>query len=384
MKLNYNKEKGFTLIEAIVSLAIFAIAFSGLFLFFGMATLANNNTEKRMHLNLVANRIVESIAAESTRSDTDILNPFVTPTAYSGSLEDCTIYLPTDIRRTWCDSLNQKVGPEGSYADEERTITVVNDDTDLIVNVSLVVDGGSGANKLVSSFFTRKIRVPNRRTIPEGCVDRHNDMVAYIKSEKEKCDAGTVPFITVSRTTTTAGVLEYKLSCPDYIMSGSGFAELPGLPGNSILDPSYRTYLAMTFFQMHVLEKVWIKGDPSSTYWEGDTIYGTGYPWAAPGFGGAVAGNIWIAGPSETDTEICEDNPGINNMYLPNVKCHATWPTKPIVNVFSCCPKDTDINSSGNSAEGFQDGTYKKCQLRPQVTPHHYIPYMGDGFDFTK
>ena len=53
-KLDKNKVQGFTLIEAIVSLALFAIAFSGLYLLFGMATLANSNTEKRMYLNQIS------------------------------------------------------------------------------------------------------------------------------------------------------------------------------------------------------------------------------------------------------------------------------------------------------------------------------------------
>ena len=172
-KLNAGKERGFTLIEALVSLAVFGIAFSGLFLFFGMATVANNNTEKRMHLNLMANHIIESIAAESTRSNADVLNPFVTPTTYSGSLNACPIYVADDIRRTWCDSLNEKVGPFKSISsEEERTIEILRVDEDnnpiadgasfdngsLIVNVILVVDGGSGSSNLVSSFFTRKIR----------------------------------------------------------------------------------------------------------------------------------------------------------------------------------------------------------------------------------
>ena len=47
IKLNKNNIQGFTLIEAIVSLALFAVAFSGLYLFFGMATVANNNSEKK-------------------------------------------------------------------------------------------------------------------------------------------------------------------------------------------------------------------------------------------------------------------------------------------------------------------------------------------------
>ena len=173
IELNNSKENGFTLIEALVSLSVFAIAFSGLYLFFGMATLANNNTEKRMHLNLMSNHIIESIAAESTRSNVDVLNPFVTPTKYSGSLNVCGIYAASDIRRTWCGSLVEKVGPYKSVsADEARTIEIFRvddsnnpiadgvpfDNGNLIVNVILVVDGGSGASNLVSSFFTRKIR----------------------------------------------------------------------------------------------------------------------------------------------------------------------------------------------------------------------------------
>ena len=158
IKLNKNNIQGFTLIEAIVSLALFAVAFSGLYLFFGMATVANNNTEKRMYLNLLSNHIIESIAAESTRTNADILNPFTTPTQYSANLADCSPFDATDIRRTWCNTLTSQVGPFKSLTGEERTIEVVRDGADLIVNVIFVVDGGSGDNKLVSTFFTRKIR----------------------------------------------------------------------------------------------------------------------------------------------------------------------------------------------------------------------------------
>jgi len=157
-KLDKNKVQGFTLIEAIVSLALFAIAFSGLYLLFGMATLANSNTEKRMYLNLLSNHIVESIAAESTRTAADALNPFTTPTQYSGSLNDCSAYSGTDIRKTWCDTLTNQVGSFKSLTGEERTVQIERDGANLIVNVTFVVDGGSGDKKLVSSFFTRKLR----------------------------------------------------------------------------------------------------------------------------------------------------------------------------------------------------------------------------------
>ena len=56
---------------------------------------------------------------------------------------------------------------------------------------------------------------------------------------------------------------------------------------------------------------------------------------------------------------------------------------KPMVNVFSCCPKDTDINSSGLSTPGFTDGTYKQCNARALATPKYYVPFIAEGVDFT-
>ena len=379
---NSIKSKGFTIIEAIVSMALFAIAFSGLYFFFGMAQQANNNSEKRMYLNLMGNQILETIHAEAFRGDDDVANPFVTPTSYTANLSDCSTYTAPDVRHTWCTELDASIGPhKGVHADELRTVEVIKDETNLIVNVTLVADGGTGSNNLIKTFLSRKIAPPRRSTPPEACVERHNEVVAHVKSEMAKCDAGTVPFITVS-TTTATGVLEYKLSCPDYIMSGSAFAEtLPGLLGKSIMDGSYRTYLAMTFFTNYVVEKYWRKGDPLSTYYAGHTSYGPDYPWT-PGFGYGVAGSIWIAGSSATDSEICEDNPGINNMYLPKVKCNIPEPQPPIVNVFSCCPQEKITSGSGSGE--WSTGRYKKCNGAPKSNPTYYVPYMGDGFDFSR
>ena len=385
---NLIKNKGFTLIEAIVSLALFAIAFSGLYFFFGMAQQANNNSEKRMHLNLMANHILETIHAEAFRDDADVANPFVTPASYTANLSDCSTYTAPDVRHTWCTELNASVGPhKGVHADEVRTVEVVKDETYLIANVSLVVDAGIGDKNLIKTFLSRKIAAPRRTTPPEACVERHNEVVAHVKSEMAKCDAGTVPFITVSTTTTAAGVLEYKLSCPDYIMSGSAFEkQLPGLLGKSIMDGSYRNYLAMTFFTNYVTEKYWRKGDASYKFWEGHTMYGPDYPFTSAGFGYGVAGNIWIAGAQETDLEFCEKDSihgPEGTMYLPNVKCHGTYPMKPIVNVFSCCPGNDDKITDGHGSADWSTGRYKKCGTRPN-TSRHYVPYMGDGFDFSR
>ena len=156
-----HNQSGFTLIEAIISMVMFGISFAGLFLLFGIAQQTSVNTEKKMFLNLMANRIVETIANEGTNTDTSI-NPFNNQTHYHGSLNDCTIYSASDNPRykfDWCTDLQNQVGGYTAYPGEERTVSVVKDGQDLLINVSLVIDGGSGCNNLVQSYFSRRLRV---------------------------------------------------------------------------------------------------------------------------------------------------------------------------------------------------------------------------------
>jgi len=190
--VNLIRIHGFTLIEAIISLSLFAIAFSGLYFFFGMAQQANNNTEKKMYLNLMANQILETITAESYRNDTDIANPFNTPASYNADLSDCSLYTAPDVRHIWCTELDASVGPhKGVHVDEVRTVEVVKDEKNLIVNVTLVADGGIGNTNLIKTFFSRKI-VPPRRPdqTPLACIERHNTLVNFIKKHKADCESG--------------------------------------------------------------------------------------------------------------------------------------------------------------------------------------------------
>ncbi|MBU3541621.1 prepilin-type N-terminal cleavage/methylation domain-containing protein [Polynucleobacter sp. UB-Tiil-W10] len=145
--------KGFTLVEAMVAMVIFTLGFSGLYFFFGAAQQVIAESEKRMYLNLMADRIIETIAAEGMRSRTDALNPFVTPTQYSGSLATCS-YPATDSRQLWCNDLNANIGPLNTTTGlEMRQVDITKDSTGLIINVSLVTNGGT-----ISSYFTRKLR----------------------------------------------------------------------------------------------------------------------------------------------------------------------------------------------------------------------------------
>ena len=148
--------QGFTLVEALVAMLIFTIGFSGLFFFFTISQQAIISSEKKMRLNLMADRIFQTIINESKRPSTDVLNPFLTPSSYSGSLAVCN-FADADIRQTWCLDLNDKesgIGPFNTSSGQEvRQVDVLVDSTNLIVNIMLATEGGA-----VKSFYTRKIR----------------------------------------------------------------------------------------------------------------------------------------------------------------------------------------------------------------------------------
>jgi prepilin-type N-terminal cleavage/methylation domain-containing protein len=145
--------QGFTLVESLVAMAIFMLGFSGLYFFYNLSQHTIADSEKRMYVNLMADRIVQTIAAEAQRPTTDALNPFVNPNQYSGSLNACN-YGATDNRQSWCLDLNTNVGPYNpTSGKEDRKVEMQNDGTGLIVNVSLIIANGN-----VSAFYTRKLR----------------------------------------------------------------------------------------------------------------------------------------------------------------------------------------------------------------------------------
>lgn len=146
-------EEGFTLVEALVAMAIFMLGFSGLFFFYSLSQHTIVDAEKRMYVNLMADRIVQTIASEAQRSITDPMNPFINPGQYAGSLNSCN-YSSSDERQGWCQDLNTNVGPYNPVSGKEaRQVEVINDGTGLIVNVTLIIANGD-----VSALYTRKLR----------------------------------------------------------------------------------------------------------------------------------------------------------------------------------------------------------------------------------
>ena len=160
-KINFPlNQSGFTLIEAIISLMMFGISYAALFLLFGIAQQTSINTEKKMFLNLMANRIIETIANEGTNT-TPSMNPFTTPSSYHGSLNDCSIYSASDSPKykfEWCTDLQAQVGGFNEYPGEERTVSVVKEGNDLLIDVTLIIDGGSDGSNLVQAYFSRRLR----------------------------------------------------------------------------------------------------------------------------------------------------------------------------------------------------------------------------------
>lgn len=148
------KIAGFTLVEALVAMAIFTIGFSGLYFFYNLSQHSIVDAEKRMYVNLMSDRILQTIASKAKRSGADILNPFVNPDKYSGSLSNCAAYSAGDVRQSWCLDINTNIGPfNASSGKEIRQVDLQNDGTGLIVNVTLITADGA-----VSAYYTRKLR----------------------------------------------------------------------------------------------------------------------------------------------------------------------------------------------------------------------------------
>ena len=151
--------EGFTIIEAIISMVIFAIGFTGLYFLFSVALQSVSNTEKKMYLNLMSNRIIETIATQAQNNGTALFDP----TLYAVNLTNCDLLNP--VAKVWCDDLNKQIGAFRGLSGEVRSIKIqgpsggvlVDADTSLVLNISFSVPSGQGAN-MVSTYATKKIR----------------------------------------------------------------------------------------------------------------------------------------------------------------------------------------------------------------------------------
>ena len=154
-----HSEKGFTLIEAVVAMLVFGIAFTGLYLVFGIAIKGANDAQKRMHLNLIANQIVESIAAETRRDANDPKNPLQTPGLYEAEdLTNCASFPSSDIRKSWCTNLNEVVGGFQGIGGQKRSVSVTKLEAHLFVDIHFVIGGDSNGKNTLEVVMSRRVR----------------------------------------------------------------------------------------------------------------------------------------------------------------------------------------------------------------------------------
>jgi Tfp pilus assembly protein PilV len=91
---------GFTLIEALVSVALIGIGFMGFQGFYGFAQSSLQRTTERIQANFAAQAMIEQIATDTTAG--------VNPTVYAGNLTECASL--TTKRKTWCDRISAIAG----------------------------------------------------------------------------------------------------------------------------------------------------------------------------------------------------------------------------------------------------------------------------------
>lgn len=154
-RIAYSRETGFTLVEALVAMAIFTLGFSGLYVFYALSQDSVKQSEQRLYLNLMGDRIIQTIAAGTQLSTSDPLNPFFNKSCYTGNFTTCPLMPPADeatclnVQQSWSYDICKNAGPLSS----DSKVDIFNDGTGLIVNVTLIA-----ANGKVRTYLTRKLR----------------------------------------------------------------------------------------------------------------------------------------------------------------------------------------------------------------------------------
>lgn len=91
---------GFTLIEALVSVAVIGIGFMGFQGFYGFAQSSLQRTTERIQANFAAQAMMEQIATDTSAG--------IVPTVYAGTLTQCASL--TSRKKTWCDRISAIAG----------------------------------------------------------------------------------------------------------------------------------------------------------------------------------------------------------------------------------------------------------------------------------
>lgn len=129
--MSQNKCSGFSLIEAMVSMAIMAISFVGVYTMTGYASTSLKHSTDRQKMQVIANTMFEIIASDYTSVDNYNNMDFTTCTApTSGQTQNYH-----QNRYKWCRMLNDAVGTPASG--DIRRIAITTSGTKKTVRITL-------------------------------------------------------------------------------------------------------------------------------------------------------------------------------------------------------------------------------------------------------
>jgi prepilin-type N-terminal cleavage/methylation domain-containing protein len=125
------KEKGFSLVEAMIATLIMSISFAGVYGMSGYSSISLKNSIDRQKMQLIANQMFESINSDYANVDSYNNMDFTTCAApTSGQTQ--TFH---QNRYKWCRMLNDAVGLPATG--DIRRITIVTSGTQKIISIIL-------------------------------------------------------------------------------------------------------------------------------------------------------------------------------------------------------------------------------------------------------
>ena len=140
--------KGFTLIEALVSSAVFGIGFVGVYTIVAVSEQIMVKSAQKQKVQMIADQMLDIMATDTANID-----------SYGMDLSACTVPVTTDqwdVRGyEWCIRLNSEIGPVTANDDRSITIGSITDVTDPRLGLRTVTILLEGNNEKVQIVMKR-------------------------------------------------------------------------------------------------------------------------------------------------------------------------------------------------------------------------------------
>ena len=161
MQPGTNTQKGFSLLEALISVAILAIGFAGVYAMVLAAGFFSNAALEREEMRNVSNEIFDIFFMDPTRLKGKEFNSTMGKII---SLNDCTKFMPIEegeiekknLELRWCERLDSRVGIIGNQGlreiriEQPNSCTISEELCDFLV-VTVELTNSEGRSRVLSS-----------------------------------------------------------------------------------------------------------------------------------------------------------------------------------------------------------------------------------------